>query len=116
MTGMPTPPSRVIELSQVTKVYGEGEGEVRALRGIDVKQHAPRAADTSDLANVRYDADLVVDVHDRDENRIGRDRGCDLPRCHVALRVAIEVRDGDAFTLERLRGRQYGFMLDARRD
>ena len=34
MTGMPTPPSRVIELSQVTKVYGEGEGEVRALRGI----------------------------------------------------------------------------------
>ena len=36
MTGMPTPPSRVIELSQVTKVYGEGEGEVRALRGIDL--------------------------------------------------------------------------------
>src|SRR4029434_8568793 len=36
MTGMPTPASRVIELSQVTKVYGEGEGEVRALRGIDL--------------------------------------------------------------------------------
>ena len=36
MTGMPTPPSRVIELSQVTKVYGEGEGLVRALRGIDL--------------------------------------------------------------------------------
>ena len=36
MTGMPTTPSRVIELSQVTKVYGEGEGEVRALRGIDL--------------------------------------------------------------------------------
>jgi putative ABC transport system ATP-binding protein len=36
MTGMPTPPSRVIELSQVTKVYGEGEGQVRALRGIDL--------------------------------------------------------------------------------
>jgi putative ABC transport system ATP-binding protein len=36
MTGMPTPPSRVIELSQVTKVYGEGEGTVRALRGIDL--------------------------------------------------------------------------------
>jgi ABC-type glutathione transport system ATPase component len=36
MTGMPTPPSHVIELSQVTKVYGEGEGEVRALRGIDL--------------------------------------------------------------------------------
>ena len=26
MTGMPTPPSHVIELSQVTKVYGQGEG------------------------------------------------------------------------------------------
>jgi putative ABC transport system ATP-binding protein len=36
MTGMPTPPRHVIELSQVTKVYGEGEGEVRALRGIDL--------------------------------------------------------------------------------
>lgn len=31
---MPTP---VIELSRVTKVYGEGEGEVRALRGIDLR-------------------------------------------------------------------------------
>jgi putative ABC transport system ATP-binding protein len=28
---------RIIELSQVTKVYGEGEGEVRALRGIDLR-------------------------------------------------------------------------------
>ena len=27
----------IIELSQVTKVYGEGEGQVRALRGIDLK-------------------------------------------------------------------------------
>ena len=27
----------IIELSQVTKVYGEGEGEVRALRGIDLR-------------------------------------------------------------------------------
>jgi putative ABC transport system ATP-binding protein len=36
MTGMPQAPRAVIELSQVTKVYGEGEGEVRALRGIDL--------------------------------------------------------------------------------
>jgi putative ABC transport system ATP-binding protein len=36
MTGMPSPPRHVIELSQVTKVYGEGEGLVRALRGIDL--------------------------------------------------------------------------------
>ena len=27
----------IIELSQVTKVYGEGEGQVRALRGIDLR-------------------------------------------------------------------------------
>lgn len=27
----------IIELSQVTKVYGDGEGQVRALRGIDLK-------------------------------------------------------------------------------
>jgi putative ABC transport system ATP-binding protein len=30
----------LIELSQVTKVYGEGEGEVRALRGIDLRIEA----------------------------------------------------------------------------
>jgi putative ABC transport system ATP-binding protein len=40
MTGMPSGPTPVIELSQVTKIYGEGEGEVRALRGIDLRIHA----------------------------------------------------------------------------
>ncbi len=30
----------IIELSHVTKVYGEGEGEVRALRGIDLRIEA----------------------------------------------------------------------------
>jgi putative ABC transport system ATP-binding protein len=33
---MPATPTPVIELSQVTKIYGHGEGEVRALRGIDL--------------------------------------------------------------------------------
>jgi putative ABC transport system ATP-binding protein len=36
MTGMPAAPHPVIELSQVTKVYGHGEAQVRALRGIDL--------------------------------------------------------------------------------
>jgi putative ABC transport system ATP-binding protein len=40
MTGMPGGPTPVIELSQVSKVYGEGEGEVRALRGIDLRIHS----------------------------------------------------------------------------
>ena len=35
MTGMPATPAPVIELSQVTKTYGEGEGQVRAVRGVD---------------------------------------------------------------------------------
>jgi len=38
MNSSTTPP--LIELSQVTKVYGEGEGEVRALRGIDLRINA----------------------------------------------------------------------------
>jgi len=37
MTGMPSTPQPVIELTQVTKVYGAGEGQVRALRGIDLR-------------------------------------------------------------------------------
>ena len=35
MTGMPAP-QPVIELTQVSKIYGHGEGTVRALRGIDL--------------------------------------------------------------------------------
>jgi putative ABC transport system ATP-binding protein len=37
MTGMPASPQPIIDLSQVTKIYGHGEGEVRALRGIDLR-------------------------------------------------------------------------------
>jgi putative ABC transport system ATP-binding protein len=40
MTGMPAAPPPVIELSQVTKTYGHGEAEVRALRGIDLRINA----------------------------------------------------------------------------
>jgi putative ABC transport system ATP-binding protein len=40
MTGMPAAPQPVIELQQVTKVYGHGEAQVRALRGIDLTIHA----------------------------------------------------------------------------
>ena len=36
MTGMPASQLPVIQLSQVSKVYGHGEGQVRALRGIDL--------------------------------------------------------------------------------
>jgi putative ABC transport system ATP-binding protein len=36
MTGMPSAPQPVIELTQVSKIYGHGEGTVRALRGIDL--------------------------------------------------------------------------------
>jgi putative ABC transport system ATP-binding protein len=37
MTGMPKSMVPVIELNGVTKFYGEGEGQVRALRGIDLR-------------------------------------------------------------------------------
>jgi putative ABC transport system ATP-binding protein len=40
MTGMPAAPQPVIELSKVTKVYGQGEAQVRALRGIDLVIHS----------------------------------------------------------------------------
>jgi putative ABC transport system ATP-binding protein len=37
MTGMPSKQPPIIDLARVTKVYGQGEGEVRALRGIDLR-------------------------------------------------------------------------------
>ncbi len=36
MTGMPSSPTPIIDLSQVAKIYGHGEGEVRVARGIDL--------------------------------------------------------------------------------
>jgi putative ABC transport system ATP-binding protein len=39
MTGMPATPQPILDLSRVTKIYGHGEGEVRALRGIDLRIH-----------------------------------------------------------------------------
>lgn len=40
MTGMPVASPPVIDLSQATKFYGQGEGVVRALRGIDLRINA----------------------------------------------------------------------------
>ncbi len=40
MTGMPASAQPIIQLSKVTKVYGRGEAEVRALRGIDLTINA----------------------------------------------------------------------------
>jgi len=37
VTGTPSSQTPIIELSQVTKIYGHGDGEVRALRGIDLR-------------------------------------------------------------------------------
>ncbi|WP_129782591.1 ABC transporter ATP-binding protein [Peristeroidobacter soli] len=37
---MPSAPTPIIDLSQVTKIYGHGAGEVRALRGIDLRINA----------------------------------------------------------------------------
>ena len=37
MTGLPAAPQPVIDLAQVSKIYGHGEGTVRALRGIDLR-------------------------------------------------------------------------------
>lgn len=36
MTGMPAGRTPIIELARVARIYGEGEGQVRALRGIDL--------------------------------------------------------------------------------
>ena len=37
MTGMPARPTPLIELEQVSKVYGDGAAQVHALRGIDLR-------------------------------------------------------------------------------
>ena len=64
---------------QIDPVADDVEAELpRALRRIDVQQHTARATYAAYLAYVLDDTGLVVDVHQRHEDRVRAQRGLDL--------------------------------------
>ena len=86
-----------------------------ALRGVDVEQHAALAAQSPDRADVLHDADLVVHVHERDQQRVRAQRLGDLLRLDDAARARLEVGDAATFALELPARIEHGRMLGARR-
>eukprot|EP00322_Chrysochromulina_rotalis_P023554 CAMPEP_0115840386 /NCGR_PEP_ID=MMETSP0287-20121206/6743_1 /TAXON_ID=412157 /ORGANISM="Chrysochromulina rotalis, Strain UIO044" /LENGTH=366 /DNA_ID=CAMNT_0003293993 /DNA_START=134 /DNA_END=1235 /DNA_ORIENTATION=+ len=52
------------------------------LRRVDVQEDLSRAAEPADLGDRLYHANLVVDVHDRDEGGLGSDSGLELGQVH----------------------------------
>mmetsp|Transcript_6707 Transcript_6707/g.14649 ORF Transcript_6707/g.14649 Transcript_6707/m.14649 type:complete len:368 (-) Transcript_6707:290-1393(-) len=67
------------------------------LRCIDVEEDLALLAELADLLNRLDDANLVVDVHDRDEARVGAHRRREL--VHVDQAVLLDRKEGDVEAL-----------------
>ncbi len=87
-----------------------------ALRSIDVEQHAARSARGADRFDVLDDARLVVDVHDRDELGVRRQRLEHGGRLDVPSSRRGDLRHRYSARFERLRDVEHRLVLDARRD
>jgi hypothetical protein len=87
-----------------------------ALGSVDVEQHAAGTAQPSDGADVLHDADLVVDVHQRNQDRLRPQRGLDLCGLDDAIATRHEIRDRETLSLELAARVEHGRMLRARSD
>jgi hypothetical protein len=78
-----------------------------ALSRVDVEQDAARAAQSPDRPDVLDDTDLVVHVHQRDEDRVRAQRRLDLAGSDDAVRTRLEVGDLEPLALELAAGGQH---------
>ena len=87
-----------------------------ALCGVHVEQYACCATHFADRRDVVDHADFVVHVHQRNEQRVGTQRGADLRRFDDAGRAGLQVRDLVAFRFEVRTRVEHGFVFDDARD
>ncbi len=87
-----------------------------ALRGVGVHEHAGRAGDGSDLLDGLDRPDLVVGVHDADEDGARGDGAADGLGIDSSLAVHADDRDLRAQPLKELQRLQDGRMLDGAGD
>jgi hypothetical protein len=66
----------------------------------------------TDRSNVIDHADLVVDVHDADDERVGTQHIVHLPRLDDAIWARIQIRHLETLGLEIFAGVQHGLVLD----
>src|SRR5690554_917775 len=79
---------------------------------IHVKQHLVGAGNFANGGNVVNGADLVVDVHDGDQNAVLAQRILNLLRMNYAFLVRIQIGNFKTFTLQLAHGVQHGFVFD----
>jgi putative ABC transport system ATP-binding protein len=97
----PSPPTPVIDLRGVTKTYGRGETEVRAVRGVDL------AVDQGDYV-------AVMGASGSGKSTLMNVLGClDTPTTGQYLLDGLDVADLDEHALALVRNRRIGFVFQA---
>ncbi len=86
------------------------------LRGVGVDEDALLVREAGDLREVLDRPDLVVGVHDRDEDRLGRQRLRDVARVDAPRPVHRDAGDPEALLLEDGARLEDGRVLDGRGD
>ena len=93
------------------------EGDLaEGLNGVGVEEDALLAAGRADAGDVLHDADLVVGVHERDENGPLLERRANGVRRDRSVRLGLEVGDPESFPFERAAGVEHGAVLGHSRD
>ena len=86
------------------------------LDGIGVEGHLVLPCNRTQFRDRLDRADLVVGVHDGDQDRLVRDRLFEFRRVDEAVLVDREIGDGEAFLLQVLAGMEDRMVLDLRSD
>ncbi len=86
------------------------------LRGVDVEGDASVATDFADGADILDDPDLVVRVHDGNEDGVGTQRRPKRIRLNAAGGVGRHIGNDEPFALELLARIEHGLVLDLRCD
>ncbi len=101
------------ERKQVDVQVSHVEGHVPdGLHGVGVEEHIALPADGADLGHGLDGPDLVVGVHDRDQDGLVGDRLADIVRVDEAVGVDGQIGNLDASLLEELGGVQHRVVLD----
>ncbi len=86
------------------------------LCGVDVEQHAAGAGQLADGGDVVDGADLVVHVHDRDQDGVVTQRRLDQSRSDQAIFSRLQVGHFETFALQLATGVEDRLVLDLRGD
>src|SRR5262249_14309055 len=93
-----------------------GRNLADGLGGVGMKQHAALMGDAGAILDRLDGSDLVVGVHDADEDRARRNRSAKVVGINAAPAVNRQIGDASAQALEKPARFDDGGMFDARRD